>query len=96
MAQNLIKLTDEIKNEYAKAMPDGMDEKFLKKIPVLFRRIEELERALAPFGRAFLVNANFKDEMVTVYKKDCANALDMLDSGKGFEIPRLPVEYPAE
>jgi len=95
MAQNLIPIVEEIQREYSRGMPDGMNEDFLKRIPILFKRIGELEVALAPFARAFLNNEASTTELIYVYKNDCAKALDVINSGNGRPIPRQ-VEMPAE
>lgn len=77
-------------------LPDGMDEQFLKKIPFLFKRIEELESALVPFARIFKVNERFDLEMLEVYKADCKRAFDKLDSTQPYRFATPPMEYPAE
>lgn len=95
MKSNLIKIVEQVEKEYQMGMPDGLTNEFLVNIRVLFGRINELERALIPFARAYSVNKPFKEEMLNIYKSDCENAFDMLDSRKGIQLPKA-VEIPAE
>lgn len=93
---NFIEIVDGIRKEMAMHMPDGMDEQFLKKIPFLFKRIEELETALVPFARVFKVNERFSLGMLEVYKTDCKKAFDVLDSTQPYRFVTPPEEHPAE
>ena len=85
--KNRITEVESIKLEFSKGMPDGLDEQFLKKIPILFERIHELEIALIPFANAYTVNQNvFKNtshtppELLNVYLENCKRAFDILNS----------------
>ena len=94
MTKNHIKLAQAVQTEVARGMPDGLSEEFLRKIPMLFNRIEELERALIPFARAFDTNKQYNKTMLDVYKKDCQAAFNMLDSTQSI-VPSKKFEYPA-
>ena len=94
MPQNYIKHVELIRREIAKGMPDGLTEDFLRKLPDLFTRIEELERALVPFARAFKNNEQFNDTMLRVYKENCKEAFYVLDSANAVQPPKK-YEYPA-
>lgn len=87
-------MVDSVKREYNMGMPDGMDESFLKRIPYLFRRIEELESALIPFARCFHTNRDVNVEMLNVYKSDCKKAFEMVDSHNAY-VPEVVYEIPA-
>lgn len=92
--RNRIGLVESIKREYAIGMPDGMNEDFLKRLPVLFKRIEELEATLTPFARAYNNNKGFNVTMLDIYKSDCEQAFDMLDPSNSVKIEKK-YEYPA-
>ena len=69
---------EEIKDYLRRGMPEG-GEPVIKSLPVLFRRIEELEHALVPFARQGLAN-NENKPLIYVYHKDCVTALNILSS----------------
>lgn len=77
--QNFIGLVNDIKKEYDRGMPNGLDEQFFKKLPHLFRRLEELETALVPFARAAVREKDFGGDVYTVNAQDCIRAYDVLD-----------------
>lgn len=94
--QNLSKLCEDIVKEYTMGMPDGVDEVFLRKLPVLFERINELEQALYPFarlGNRSLSNAE-KAELIYCNTKDCVEAYNVLDSNQAY-VPKKTYYYPA-
>ena len=69
---------EQIRDYMRRGMPEG-GEAVIKSIPVLFRRIEELERALVPFARQGLVDNEGKP-LINVYHKDCQTAYRTLSS----------------
>lgn len=94
--RNRLLYANRIKEEVTKGLPDGLDESLLKNIPILFERIDELERALAPFARAVQPNATSGRELIEVYFKDCVNAMGMLDPNNAHPLPKKQLFYPAE
>ena len=93
---NLRILTDNLKMEYAKGMPDGIDERYIKvAIPLLFQRIDELQNALKPFAKVSLIEKNTNIELVSVYHRDVDIALSVLDYDQSVQ-PKKEVYYPAE
>jgi hypothetical protein len=83
---NFIPQTEAVRKRKATGYPTGVDEESSRQIPWLLSRIEELENALIPFGKAFIVNQQFPRQLVEVYLKDCARAWEVLDSHQGTAI----------
>jgi hypothetical protein len=95
MARNLSKAADDIKSYYAKGMEEGAGP-LIKDLPILFRRIEELERALAPFARIGLRD-NGNLPLIQVYHKDCKHAFETLSEKNALELKKAEEQYlPAE
>ena len=88
---------ESIKNYMRKGYPEGIAP-LLKDIPVLFGRIEELERALVPFARKGPGN-NDGVPLLQVYHSDCQKAFNVLSSDKandGVMTTPEPEYWPAE
>jgi hypothetical protein len=86
---------EQIRDYMRRGMPEG-GEPVIKEIPTLFRRIEELERALVPFARQGLVNNDDKP-LINVYHKDCQTAYRALSSKFAESVkPPEPEYLPAE
>lgn len=86
---------EQIKDYMRRGMPEG-GEPVIKEIPTLFRRIEELERALVPFARQGLVDNEGKP-LVNVYHKDCQHAYRTLSTRFAESLRAPEPEYlPAE
>lgn len=83
---NLIPQVELVIKRKAAGFPSGVDEESARQIPVLLARIDELERALVPFGKAYLTNQEFPRQLVEVYFKDCAKAWELLDRHQGTPI----------
>lgn len=66
--------------------PEGTSE-LHKEVPVLLKRIQELETALIPFARVATseATAGMSANLVHVYLKDCVKAFDTLDSRQGIK-----------
>lgn len=95
LPKNLIVVVDSVKREMELGMPNGMTDGFMRKIPFLLRRIDELEAALVPFARAYEVNEKFTEEMVQVYKVDTMKAAAVMDRRNSIEMPKQLPEIPA-
>ena len=92
---NLSTETDKIIAYYKRGMDDGA-EPLIRSMPVLIRRIEELERALIPFARQGLKD-NHGLPLIQVYHKDCLNAFKSLSSAAAEAAKPAEPEYlPAE
>jgi hypothetical protein len=88
-------LADKVREEYKNGLPDGLDEQFMRRMPVLFDRIRELERALTPFIRAQRANEQYPKELVEVYYKDLIRARDVMDPRQSTPLPVELPYYPA-
>lgn len=92
---NLSIEVEEIRDYVRRGMPEG-GEPVLKSLNVLFRRIEELERAVVPFARQAVVD-NEGRPLIQVYHKDCQTAYRTLSSRYAESIKAPEPEYlPAE
>lgn len=91
---NHIKLVEQVEKEVSTGLPDGMDTDFLKKIPVLFKRIRELENALAPLARVYYTNSKFNLPTNEVYMTDLKRAYDVLDPAQSL-VEKKTFFYPA-
>jgi hypothetical protein len=86
---------EQIRDYMRRGMPEGA-EPVVKEIPILFRRIEELERSLVPFARQGLADNEGKP-LIQVYHKDCQTAYRALSSRYAESIkPPEPEYLPAE
>lgn len=88
---------ENIKDYMRRGYPEGV-EVLLKDMPILFGRIDELERALVPFARKGVAN-NDGLPLVQVYHNDCKKAYDVLSSDvaqKGVLTTPEPEYWPAE
>lgn len=86
---------DQIRDYVRRGMPEG-GEPVLKSLNILFRRIEELERALTPFARQGLIDNEGKP-LIQVYHKDCQTAYRSLSSRYAESLKAPEPEYlPAE
>ena len=87
---------ESIKNYMRKGYPEGIAP-LLKDIPVLFGRIEELERALIPFARQG-VRDNGGLPLAQVNHADCQKAFNVLSSDRaaGPMTTPEPEYWPAE
>lgn len=89
-------LADNMKDQYSKGMPDGIDERYIREaIPVLFRRIEELQNALKPFAKVGLAEKGVNKELVTVYHADCDAACNVMAYENSIQ-PKKEEYWPAE
>ncbi len=95
MALNHILHVRKIYDEYARGLPEGLDDEFLHNLRFLFDRIRELEGALRPFTRAAEVNESHPTELVSVHLTDCQKARDMLDVRRSRPLPPKTIYYPA-
>jgi len=87
---------ENIKDYMRRGYPEGV-EPLLKEMPILFGRIEELERALIPFARQG-VKDNEGKPLVYVNHNDCKKAFNALSSDKAagpMSTPE-PEYWPAE
>lgn len=93
--QNHINIVNSIKKDIALHLPNGMDEQFLKKIPYLLKRINELELALVPFAKKHAQGGHPTTTAsdVNVSRFDCEFAWQMLDPKNSVQMERK-VEYP--
>lgn len=92
---NLSLEVENIRDYLRRGMPEG-GEHVVKSVGVLFRRIEELERALIPFARRGLVD-NENKPLINVYHKDCKTAYDVLsEEAARASQPAEPEYLPAE
>jgi len=86
---------ENIRDYMRRGMPEG-GEPLIKSIPVLFRRIEELERALIPFARQGIKD-NEGLPLTQVYHRDCQTAYKALSSKFAESVrPPEPEYLPAE
>lgn len=87
---------ENIRDYIRRGYPEGVDP-LLKSLPVLFGRIEELEKALIPFARAGLLDNDGKP-LIYVHHSSCKNAFDILSSDRAEGPKTTPeMEYlPAE
>lgn len=87
---------EEIKDYMRRGYPEGI-EVLLKSMPVLFGRIEELERALVPFARKG-VDDNGGLPLLYVNHSDCKKAYGVLssDMASGPKTTPEPEYWPAE
>jgi hypothetical protein len=81
---NRIPDVERIQHAMRLGWPEGTSE-LHKEVPVLLKRIEELEAALVPFARVATSEAKAAApaNLVHVYLKDCVKAFDALDSRQG-------------
>lgn len=92
---NLSNEVDNIRDYVRRGMPEG-GEPVLKSLNILFNRIEELERALAPFAKRGLVD-NKNMPLIEVYHNDCKNAYKALSKAYAAALkPKEPEYLPAE
>lgn len=82
----LIPITEHVRKRIKMGFADGVDEQSYRDLPALVARIDELERALAPFIR--VANQPTDNPLVYVYHKDCVAAALVM-------IPQV-VEQPQE
>jgi hypothetical protein len=94
--RNHIKLVEEVITRKNKGYPTGVDDTSLKQIPILLKRIEELENALAPFARVASRFDSNTQELVDVYAKDCREAFSALDLSDSIQLRPQEILYPAE
>jgi hypothetical protein len=94
---NLINAVKAIKKELQTGWPFGASEAY-KRVPVLLKRIDELEAALAPFAATGAKNMKFvhPTEMTEVYMKDLIRALEFMDPKNSLN--KIPEDFglPAE
>lgn len=83
-----------IKKYLAANLPNGIDESFLKKIPFLLKRIQELEEALYPLAYYYNMNENNEASTFLINKSDGARAREMLDPKQSYREEKK-YEYPA-
>ena len=91
---NFIDYVEAIRKDIAMNMPNGMDNAFLNKVPFLLKRIDELERALLPFSRAYNMNKQYHQKATLVNTEDLKRADDALDPKQSAKAPKR-FEYPA-
>ena len=86
MATNTIILVNQVRDRMHKGWNDGIDEKSARDIPVLLRRIDELEQALVPLAevaqREIIDNPNGNKPLLACRRQDAFNAKDLLDINK--------------
>lgn len=79
---NRMKDVERIEKAMHKGWPEGTSE-LHREIPVLLDRIKELENALVPFARVWIVEKNnpnaHSEFLVNVYLKHCKHAFDKID-----------------
>jgi hypothetical protein len=83
MPKNHIQLVENFLDERRKGFPNGVSETY-QYIPALLARIEELERAMIPFGRVYLQAISNREETKPVAyanMNDFKAAYEVLDSG---------------
>lgn len=92
---NLSLEVDKIRDYMRRGMPEGA-EPVIHSIGVLFKRIDELEWALAPFAQRANVD-NENKPLIYVYHKDCKTAYTTLSKRVAQSLQPPPEEYlPAE
>lgn len=90
---NVSKEVEKIKLRVGNGYPDGVDQESFKHIPLLLKRIEQLERTLTPFAKLATIEANLSNETTPCYIADCQRALLLLTEKDKIE-PVTPI-YPA-
>ena len=91
---NHIDFVEAVRKDVAMNMPNGMDNAFLSKVPFLLKRIDELERVLLPFSRAYNMNKQYGKPAILVNTEDLRRADDMLDPKQSIKAPKR-FEFPA-
>lgn len=93
---NRIKLIENLKDEYLRGMPDGLDESYFHKLWQVFARVEELENALKPFANIGyrVTEQNETNDIVYANRQDCVHAYEMMNVNNSMEIKK-EVWYPA-
>ena len=93
-----MKYVDEVRKRAHGGWTEGVDELSIKDIPLLLRRIDELESALVPFARQSLMEKKYKSnvEMVSLYRADCDRAFDTITTHNGTDLPYEDFGIPAE
>lgn len=94
---NLIVQVEEVQNYLRREMPEG-GEWLVRRVPMLLRRIEELERALIPFARQSTREKQLKTKvpLTQVYIKDCDVAMSVLSRAASIAAMPKPTELAAE
>jgi hypothetical protein len=94
---NLIVQVEEVQDYLRREMPEG-GEWVIRRVPMLLRRIEELERALIPFARQSAREKQFKTKvpLTQVYIKDCDHAMTVLSRAASLAALPAPTEIAAE
>lgn len=93
--KNMILEVNRVEDYMRKEMPEGVGP-LVKFIPLLLRRIKELENSLRPFA---LIGDRSNDNkpLTLVYHKDCVAAGAVLSPANAKPLEPLgPIEYPAE
>lgn len=96
MAKNYMRFSEDIRIEMERGLPNGLDNMFSRKLPFLMKRLDELERALAPFARLYDISRNDNQELIYAYKKDCQQAFNVLSLHNAYDVPKKLPEFPAE
>ena len=94
--QNYMAFVDKLQRDYNRGMPDGLDEQYLKQITYLFKRIQELEVALAPFAYTHYREGKFGGKVYSVNVESCQRAGDVLDPNNAMPIPVERPGIPAQ
>jgi hypothetical protein len=93
---NLIALVEEARKRVRAGFPEGSDNISAQQLPILLRRIDELEAALMPFARIGSRIDSTTPELVDCYRNHCAKAYEVLDPAQSIRRTAEQVLYPLE
>jgi hypothetical protein len=94
---NHIFIVEEVDKRVRTGYPNGVDETSIKQLPLLLKRIQELENALAPFARIGARSGPGELPLQNCYTKDCVEAYNVLDPSNTWRAkPVQQQEIPAE
>lgn len=82
--KNILEFLDNVRKRVSTGFPTGVDAESQKQIPVLMQRIEELQRALAPFARIAVAESTVARDgtahtLVNCRLTDCVTARKLID-----------------
>lgn len=100
MHSNTMVFAEFVRDRMRKGWADGIDPQSAKDIPILIKRIEELERALKPFVSISINesrdNPNSSKPLISCLREDCMHAKDVMDISKSLRPSIQDFGIPAE
>ena len=98
MALNLKRLAEIVVRRMQLGWADGIDPQSAKDIPLLIKRIEELETGLIPFAKIAVTQKDQSNgkPLTSCYLSDCVNALALMDPNNSEQPKTEDFGLPAE